>query len=194
MKSMNKKVKKYSCFLIIITACLVLLFVECGIAQINDQSNIDIVAKTEEMSSLNIVGSELIRLSIAPVVEIGNMPVFSSDDSTYAQYTSTVSGAVTRKITVQITDGEVPAGCRLRLTASGIEDAAGEGVPVDGGVIVPPAPGEAVTIINGIKSCATGTGGTDGAKLTYSLEIDNFLEVKAGTYNFTVSLTITPSS
>ena len=194
MKPMNKKAKKYDWFLVVLIWWLVFVFVGCGIAQINDQSNIDIVSKTEEMSLLNIVGSELVSLSITPFLEIGNMPVFSSDDSTYAQYTSTVSGAATRKITVQITDGEVPTGCRLKLDASGIEDVAGEGVPVDGGVTIPPASGEAVTIINGIKSCATGTGATDGAKLTYSLEIDNFSEVKAGTYNFTVSLTFTPSS
>jgi len=50
----------------------------------------------------------------------------------------------------------------------------------------------AQNLITGIRSCHTGSGSTDGAAVTYSLELDEatFASIKSGTFNTTVTYTL----
>ena len=115
----------------------------------------------------------------------GLAPVDDSDDTTYAQYTSVVGAGKTRTITAQMS-AAATVGTQLMLTAT---------VPVGKGV----TGGEQIltdstpqTIVTGIGSCATGSGATDGVKLTYSLEVTDVTALVAGeqkTPEITLTLT-----
>ena len=107
-----------------------------------------------------------VDLAITAPLTGGADPVSASDSTTYAQYTSTVSSK-TRKITAEISAGSLPGGTTLNLEATGTPGT-NEGTYVGGGVDLT---GVAGNIITGIGSCATGTAGTDGAQLTYTLSI-----------------------
>ena len=111
----------------------------------------------------------------------------AADNTTYVQYTSTVTsgkpGGKTRRITAQITTGSLPAGTKLRLEASGI--AGSGGTPVPGGAYLSTALAE--NIVTDIGDC------TDArAYLTYTLSCSEVTSLTAISGNsITVTLTLT---
>ena len=83
-----------------------------------------------------------------------------------------------------------PAGTLLKLIASGVSGQ--EGTPATIQTLDDEA---AETIVTLIGSCATGTGGSDGALLTYSLVVDDVAAlVAAANATPTITLTLTDAS
>ncbi|PID94280.1 MAG: hypothetical protein CSA95_03695 [Bacteroidetes bacterium] len=102
----------------------------------------------------------------------------------WLNYTS-LSDLTTRKVTVKLTDGAVPAGLSLYVTPGAIASGQGTlGNPV-GAVEVTSA---ATNVITGIGSCFTGNGTGNGSKLVYSLDADDWTTLVPGT---TTGLTVT---
>ena len=127
-------------------------------------------------------------LSVSAPATGGQSPVNGSSTSTYAQYTSTVASGTTRKITAKWEAGDAaPAGCALKLTATP-SGGTNQGTSA-GQITVSSTAQDAVTTI---RSCVTGTGGSSGAQLSYSLEVSDATALVAGeSKTATVSLTLT---
>lgn len=120
----------------------------------------------------------------------GADPVDASDNSTFVQYTSTVPNGQTRRITAEVEVADTPpAGTILTLQAA---PAGGEGT---GAGETGNLTDTAQDIITGIASVATGTGGSDGAQLTYRLKVDDVTALEAGdSETVTVTLTLTEAA
>jgi hypothetical protein len=108
--------------------------------------------------------------------------------STYAQYSSTVASGVTRRITAAWAFGNTaPSGCELRLQAT---PASGQGSTA-GQVVVSTT---ARNIVTGIGGCATGTGASSGARLSYTLAVTSMTSLVANqSAAATITLTMTDS-
>lgn len=78
-----------------------------------------------------------------------------------------VCGAAATALTANWGAGDAaPSGCDLSLEVTSLT--AGCGSAVVGGITVS---GTAQNIVSSIGSCATGTGGSDGAQLSYTLSV-----------------------
>ncbi len=123
----------------------------------------------------------------APAVG-GSDPVSPTDSSTYAQYTSTVSSGLTRVLTAELDplSDSAPPGCSLKLTATP-SGGANEGTS-SGQITLTTNP---QNIITGIGGCATGTGATDGAQLTYVLSVDSITSLVADPASSVASIILT---
>jgi len=121
----------------------------------------------------------------------GQTPPNDSDNSTYAQYTSVVGGATTRTLQANWGGSDAaPSGCSLDLEVTAVT--AGCGSRVVGGITMTAV---AQNIVTAIASCATGTAGTDGAQLTYRLNVDDVSQLDASDdQTVTVTLTLTDAS
>ena len=121
----------------------------------------------------------------------GQAPSNGSNTSTYAQYTSTVASGTTRKITAKWESGDAaPAGCALKLTAT---PSGGTNQGTSAGQIT--VTSTAQDVVTTIRSCVTGTGGSDGAQLSYSLEVSDATALVASeSKSATVSLTLTDAA
>lgn len=138
-----------------------------------------------EIAVLDDTGDPGALTIVAPATG-GQTPADVTDNSTYAQYTSVITTGQTRKLTAQISVA-APAGTQLTLEASGLSGTEGSAVAkATLGTV------SAVDIVTGIGSCATGIGATDGAQLTYGLEVTDVtaLVVTSGTAPV-VTLTLT---
>jgi len=127
-------------------------------------------------------------LTVAVPAQGGQTPANPSDSGTYLRYTSTVASGVTRKITAAWggTDA-APAGSSLKLTA---DPSGGANQGASAGQIT--LSSTAQNIVTGIGGCATGTGATNGARLTYALSINDVTSLvasqnKAATITFTLT-------
>ena len=121
----------------------------------------------------------------------GQTPSNPSSNTTYAQYTSTVPASQTRLLTAAWGSSDAaPAGCLLRLTAT--PNIATNQGSTAGQITVSAT---AQDLVTAIKSCATGTGGTSGAQLAYSLDVSDPTALVAGaTKTATVTLTLTDAA
>jgi hypothetical protein len=130
-------------------------------------------------------------LTVAAPGTGGQTPASGTNNSTYVQYTSTVSAGLARKITAAWGGSDAaPAGCLLRLTAT--PNIATNQGSTAGQITVSATAQDLVTTI---KSCATGTGGTSGAQLAYSLDVSDPTALVAGaTKTATVTLTLTDAA
>jgi hypothetical protein len=149
-----------------------------------------VTMRVTEASVLGVTGNPGV-LTVTASGRGGDISPDATDNSTYAQYTSIASGAYARTLTAAWGPGDsAPSGCRLRLEVTGL--AAGWGSSVPGGIAVSTA---AQSVITGIGSCATGTGSTDGARLTYTLRVnDAGLLDAADDRSVTITLTLTDVS
>lgn len=120
----------------------------------------------------------------------GSTPPNPTDNTTYAQYTSTVGAGTTRSLTAQWGGSDAaPNGCALRLTAS----PQGGNRGVTAGQIT--LSSTAASIVTGIRSCATGTLGTNGAQLAYELAVTDVESLVSGqSRTATITLTLTDAS
>jgi len=127
-------------------------------------------------------------LAVAAPAQGGAAPANPTDNNTYAQYTSTVSTGVTRRLQANwgSTDA-APAGCSLLLTATPAA------LPAQGstaGQITMTS--TATNIVTGIGSCFTGIGATNGAQLAYVLSINSMTSLVSGdNHAVTITLTLT---
>jgi hypothetical protein len=130
-------------------------------------------------------------LTVAAPGTGGQTPASGTSNTTYAQYTSTVAAGQTRKLTVAWGASDAaPAGCALKLTAT---PNVGTNQGTSAGQITMTS--TAQDLITTIKSCATGTSGSSGAQLTYSLDVtDATALVASATKTATVTLTLTDAA
>lgn len=138
---------------------------------------------------LAVTGNPAALTVTAPAVG-GATPSNPTDNTTYAQYTSTVGAGTTRRLTAQWGGSDAaPAGCALRLTAG----PQGGNRGVTAGQIT--LSSVAANIVTGIRSCATGTGAGVGAQLTYELAVTDAESLVAGaSTTATITLTLTDAA
>jgi hypothetical protein len=145
-------------------------------AQDDKDDNHTVQINIPEVALLDLEGASgtAVTLSVAAPTEAGLAVDFSDakDSSVWINYSSIVGSTTepTRKVSVKITNGAVPGGMLLKVTAAAD---AGNG---DGTV------GSAAGQINlntsdqdfitGIGSCFTGDGANNGHNLYYALELD----------------------
>jgi hypothetical protein len=130
-------------------------------------------------------------LTVSAPAAGGATPSNPSNNGTYVQYTSTVGSSDSRKLTAAWGGSDAaPAGCSLKLTAT---PSGGTNEGTTAGQIT--LSSTAQDIVTTIKSCATGTAGTNGAQLTYLLSVDAVTSLVAGeSKSATVTLTLTDAA
>jgi hypothetical protein len=143
-----------------------------------------------EFSVLGVSGSPS-KLTVSPPGMGGLDPLSGRDDSTFAHYTVVVKQSRTRVITVNWSMGDsAPTGCSLWIEAlpSGRTNegqSAGEFRLSD----LPQ------TLIRSIGSCATGTSAESGARLKYTLKVDDpAMMISGSSTTATILLTIADES
>ena len=138
---------------------------------------------------VNLTLSTLVAGTAVPTVSNSNM---------YVRISSLVPGNTNRMITVHITSGTVPLGTRLTLKAALSINANGAGR--SGSVVSTPIILTAIDqpLVTGIGSYYTGTGPTDGYRLTYTWGPYNpatdyqLIQATAVPTTLTIVLTISP--
>jgi hypothetical protein len=120
----------------------------------------------------------------------------------YLQFSSIATGAITRKITATATSAStLTNGLSLKVSAGTVATGGGNfGTSMTNVSILSTAQALATgaKVIDGITSCYTGTGGTDGSLLTYApvaasasvLTSAEYAALRAGTYTVTVTYTL----
>jgi hypothetical protein len=144
----------------------------------------------DDICVIDVTGDPATLTISAPAVG-GQTPADATDNSTYAQYTSVVPSGTTRLLTANWGAGDsAPSGTQLGLEVTSLT--AGCGTAVGGGITVS---GTAQNIVTAIASCATGTGATDGAQLTYTLSVSNMGALDStDDQTVTITLTLTDAS
>jgi len=137
---------------------------------------------------LMAVTSSSITLTISNPATPGLSPSNAANNTTYAQYSSTVASGVTRRITAAwATGNSAPTGCALTLTAT---PGSGQGSSAGTKTLSTTAQ----DIVTGVGGCATGTGATNGAQLAYSLNILTMTSLVANeSKSASITLTMTDS-
>ena len=157
----------------------------------NDTATQTFEVNVDEIAVIDVSGNPG-TLTITAPTNGGDDPVEpAADSSTYVWYTSVIPAMETRTIDAVITDGTLPPGTKLNLTAATPTGTGNCGTAVALGVDLS---GTAGDIITDIGSCATGQG-TGGAQLTYTLTITDIGSLVVTSANsITVTLTLTESS
>ena len=171
-------------------AVLALGFAVAGLAGAASTATQSLTMQVGTIGVISTTGNPS-TLTVAAPASGGATPTSGTSTTTYAQYTSTVPSGQTRKITVAWGASDAaPAGCALRLTATpngGTNQGASAGTVTMSST--------AQDLVTTIKSCATGTGSTSGAQLSYSLDVtDATALIAAATKTATVTLTLTDAA
>jgi hypothetical protein len=170
--------------------CAVFCFTVVGAALAADTATQTVQLNVDDICVIDVTGDPAALTIAAPAVG-GQTPADATDNSTYAQYTSVVCGAAVRALTANWGAGDAaPSGCELALEVTSLT--AGCGSAVAGGITMT---GTAQNIVGSIGSCATGTGGTDGAQLTYTLSVTDMTQLDdCDDQTVTITLTLTDAS
>jgi hypothetical protein len=173
------------------TMAAAFILLVCGSAL--GQANVDshtVTMDVSDMAVLNLTGGN-ITLTIAAPGTGGQQPADDTDNTCYLQYTATVPSGMNRTLSVAWGAGDTaPGGCSLRVTATP-SGAAGEGSTAGQRTIS----SSGQTVVTSIGSCFTGTGGTDGANLSYALTVTDASSLVAGDSEAaTVTYTLTDSA
>jgi hypothetical protein len=163
----------------ILVALVLLAGAAIGFAQTD---NHDITIDIAGVAALALNDGSTITLSTSAGTP-GDPVTGDTDATKRLYYTLLTSSAQT--ITAQV-DALPPAGTSISVVASGVSG--NEGTPVVGGITLAVAP---ANIVNAVTSCATGTGGSDGAALTYTLNITDQESLVIGSSTITVTYTLT---
>ncbi len=156
-----------------------------GILLASDTATQSVTMTVSSICVVDVTGNPPTLAIVAPGTG-GATPSNATDTSTYVQYTSTVATGTTRNLSAKIGAGDIiPAGCSLKLT---VTPSGGTNEGSTAGQIT--LSSTASNIVTGIGSCATGTGGTDGAQLSYSLEVTAMTSLQAASETATVTLTL----
>ena len=176
---------------VILIIAIILILCNIGEVLAADVTDTMVVhLNVEEIAVVNINPGSEITLTVSAPETAGDIPADTVNNSNYIQYTTTVSGVSTKKITAQLS-GVVLTGCSLKLESE-VGSGSNEGTSA-GQVTLSSV--SASDIITGIETCATGTSSTDGAKLTYTLTVDDISSLIAGEQkHLTVTFTLTDTS
>ena len=168
----------------------VLIFCFVGLSSLfaaTDTANHDVTINIIEVVLIDVNAGLVTLTTVAPGT--GGAPVTGeSDTSKWLQYTSLVAFGETRTITAELDASPTVTGILLQLVSAAPAGGAEEGTEQAAITLTVVAQ----VIINAITSCATGTGGAEGANLTYTLIIDNVALLLVGqsdTVNVTFTLT-----
>lgn len=166
-------------------ALLTLALAGSALYAATDTATQSVTMTVNEIAVIDVTGNPGTLTILAPGTG-GATPANATDNSTYAQYTSVVASALTRKITANFGGSDAtPAGTSLKLT---VAPSGGEGTSAGQKTLT----STAQDVVTAIGSAATGTGGTSGAQLTYELSVDTFASLVAGeSKTVTVTLTMT---
>jgi len=161
-----------------------------GLMFASSQANQTVSMQVNAICVLGVTGNPSTLTVSAPATG-GDTPSNPSSTSTYAQYTSTVGAATTRKITAAWGGSDAaPAGCSLKLTAT---PSGGTNQGTSAGQIT--MSDTAQDVVTTIRSCATVTGGSNGAQLSYVLSVDTVTSlVAAESKSATITLTLTDAA
>ena len=157
-------------------------------AQTQGTSNVSIIIN--EVAAVQISGGD-ITLTLQAPSTAGQPPQNAVDSTRYLQYTSSLQTGQSRQVAASwLPLDSAPGGCSLSLQAS---PAGRSGEGTSAGQIT--VSSTAQIVITGITRCATGTGATDGALLTYTLAVVTAADVIAGqVMSATIVLTISDAS
>ena len=160
------------------------------LSALSDTANThDVTMNIVEIALIDLNDTGLVTLAISAPALGGQDPVGDSDNSKLLQYTIVVSGATTRNVTINWGGADsAPAGTSLLAEATSVPVGCGTaGAQVTVGV-------GAQSIITGIGSCATGTGGS-GAQITYTFSVDTVSSLDvADDQTVTITYTLTDAS
>ena len=179
-------------------AAVIVLTANASFAQDTNEASHTVTINIEEVALLDLeatAGTAIILKGTAPT-EAGEAVTFG-DDATNAtiwiNYSSIVGSTTepARNVSVQITDGAVPAG--LKLTALASADAGNGAGTMGEASAVLTLTVDSQDIITGVGSAYTGDGATNGHKLTYQLGYATDAATDYGSLDFDNSdvLTIT---
>lgn len=157
-------------------------------------ANVDVSISMPSVALVDILpsGSNSVTLQMTAPTEAGNtLGTGSSNNTNWLIFTSAVTSGGSRSIKGDVI-GTLPAGIRLRLDVSAY---AGSGLGFTGGNSYVTAnkylTNTPVSFIDNIKGAYTGiTYGSNGFQLTYSLEIQDYANIRSGTSNVTVRYTM----
>lgn len=157
-------------------------------------ANVDVSLAMPSVALVDILpsGTNSVSLQMTAPTEAGNtLGTGTSNNSNWLIFTSAVATGASRSIKGDVV-GTLPAGIRLRLDVSAY---VGTGQGFTGGNSYVTAnkylTNTPVSFIDNIKGAYTGiTYGSSGFQLTYSLEIQNYANIRSGTSNVTVRYTM----
>ncbi len=178
----------------IIIAAVATIFTTSVFAQDNNDDAHDVAIKIPEVALLDIEpANNSVTLSPEAPTEAGEFLDFSNatDNSLWLNYSSVVGSTTepSRKVTVAITNGTVPSGMELYVSAATAATGEGTiGTPV-GRVKLEKT---ATDLVSAIGSCYTETGENYGHQLTYGLVLAGDEDAVASTdFDDATTLTIT---
>lgn len=157
-------------------------------------ANVDVSLSMPSVALVDILpsGSNSVTLQMTAPTEAGNtVGTGTSNSSSWLIFTSAVATGGSRSIKGDVV-GTLPAGIQLRLDVSAY---VGSGLGFTGGNSYVTAnrylTNTPVSFIDNIKGAYTGiTYGSNGFQLIYSLEIQNYANIRSGTSNVTVRYTM----
>jgi len=152
-----------------------------------DVANHNVNITVNAIAQLALIGGDAAVSVDDTGITAGELPNVNEDATTYLQYTSIIASGLTRKITA-VTDGNEPAGCELKASATTGGGTEGSGLS-DVALST-----SAADVVTGIGACATGTGATDGANITYGLNLTFASLVETGSTAVQVTWTLTDDS
>ena len=156
-------------------------------AATTDNTTDSFTVGNNEIAVLDVAGAAENLLLVAPTTG-GADPDPVSDNGSYLQYTVVVISEATKKITAEITSGDLPDGTLLKASVDAVESQGTDSSAVS------VSTESAADVLTAISSCATGVSGTDGAQVTWTLSADtvaDMLSTAAASITITYILTDT---
>ena len=172
---------------LVLTSAFMLLL--GSVVLIADSDAHTVTMTVDSIAVLSLTGGN-VTLTVEAPAQGGQTPSSVSSNTNYLQYTSTVPSAQARALTVAWGASDAaPGGCSLKIQATPTGGSEGS---TAGQVTIT---NSAQNVVTSVGSCATGTGGSDGAQLTYTLSVDDMSSLVAGeSKQATVTYTLTDAS
>lgn len=156
-------------------------------AQTTGNANVELTLPSVALLAMSPNNSQLNLSFASPSVAGTALGNTTTDNSKWINFTSAVAPGITRKVTVQIISGGLPSGILLKLQTANVAGGAGaRGSAVSSIYVI----STATNIINNIGGAYTGVGSGNGYNLTYSLEIQDFSQLRSGSNILTIAYTI----
>lgn len=127
----------------------------------------------------------------------GNSVAQTSNNSLYVKISSIVPSGQRRLITARISNGTVPAGTTLTIQSASCTTAHSGGTRGYAWPFATTLSTSDQFLVWGIGTCYTGTGSTDGYRMTFTWKLNNnadYSAISSGTYVITVVFTLTEAN